>query len=434
MSPSDDPVVTATNAPRVALATLGCKMNYVELEEIAEGLLRAGFRVVPFGTPADVTIVHTCTVTARSDFKSRHLISRARWYSPGGRIVVTGCCAELDAERLRALQGVTMVVPRARLPVLPALLAGADEACAQARVPTVRSRTALSRAFLKVQTGCDQRCTFCRVWQARGPSVSVPEDLVIAQARVFLDQGFQELVLTGVDMGSWGVDLGRGRAFGSLLERIASLEGDFRVRLSSLYPVDIDDRLFALVTTHPKVCRHLHLPVQSGSLRVLRQMGRHVDPAWLRDLTWKLREASGWFGLGADLIAGFPGETEEDFEATCRFVEESALTYLHVFPYSRRPGTPAASLQGLPPPTIKERARILRDLGARRRAEYRASHPGGEVQVLIERRRDRTSGLLTGFTSDYLRVFTQGPDSWGGRLVWVRVGPALAPVPPGPDE
>ncbi|MCU0613137.1 MAG: tRNA (N(6)-L-threonylcarbamoyladenosine(37)-C(2))-methylthiotransferase MtaB [Candidatus Eisenbacteria bacterium] len=417
---------------RVALATLGCKLNFVETEELGEILARHGWQVVPFGTAAEITVVHTCTVTGRSDFKSRHLISRARKASPNGKVVVTGCYAELDPDALRKMPGVAFVVRRTRLHDLPALLAElqpeARATSADAPEWVVRRTTRLSRAFLKVQTGCNQRCTFCRVWKARGPGNSVPLDAVLTQASVFLDQGFEELVLTGVDMGSWGSDIGLGRCFGSLLERIVELPGRFRVRLSSIYPVDIDERLFDLVTAHPKVCRHLHLPVQSASPAVLRRMGRHVEPAWLLELTWRLRNAAGRVGLGADLIAGFPGETHGDFSATCRFVEESTLTYLHVFPFSPRPGTAAAGFAGHFPEVIKERARILRELGAQRRATYRASHPGGDVEVLVERRRDRATGLLTGFTTDYIRIFAEGPDEWGGRLSQLRLPPGL-PAP-----
>lgn len=419
---------------RVALVTLGCKLNFIELEELAEGFAREGWEVVPFGVPADVTVVHTCTVTSRSDFKSRHLISRARRASPGGRIAVTGCYAELDADALRALPGVAMVVPRSRLFALPALLTRPSSSVPAAENrATTRSRTRLSRAFLKVQTGCDQRCTFCRVWRARGPALSVPAAHVLEQARVFLDQGFEELVLAGVDMGSWGSDLGMGRRFGWLLERVVELPGRFRVRLSSIYPVDIDERLFTLVTSHPRMCRHLHLPLQSASPAVLRRMGRHVALGRLLELTWRLREASGRFGIGADIIAGFPGETEDDFAETCRFVEASALTYLHVFPFSPRPGTAAAAMEGQhSPETIRERSRRLRDLSTRRRAEYRASHPGGEVEVLVERRRDRATGLLTGFTTDYLRVWFRGSDAWMARLARICL-PAGLPPPPATD-
>lgn len=417
---------------RIALTTLGCKLNFVEMEELSETLARSGFQIVPFGSAADATIVHTCTVTGRSDFKSRHLISRARKANPTGHILVTGCYAELDADTLGGLPGVSMVVPRSQLPALPALLAGilqGQPAITHTHPWVIRNRTRLSRAFLKVQTGCNQRCTFCRVWQARGPAASVPATQVVEQARVFLDQGFEELVLTGVDMGSWGTDLSIGRSFNTLLEAIVALPGRFRVRLSSIYPSDIDCRLFDLVTSHPKICRHLHLPVQSGSPAVLGRMGRHVEPTDLLDLTWRLRRACGRFGIGADLIAGFPCETKEHFLATVDFVRSSALTYVHVFPFSPRPGTAAA---GFPnqnsPEVIKARARILRDMGIQRRAAYRASHPGGEVEVLVERRRDRATGLLTGFTTDYLRVWFDGPEKLMGKLSALALGPGL-PTP-----
>jgi threonylcarbamoyladenosine tRNA methylthiotransferase MtaB len=218
-------------------------------------------------------------------------------------------------------------------------------------------------------------------------------------------------------MGSWGRDLSGDMDFGMLLHRLSELPGTFRIRLSSIYPMDITESVFDLVTTHPKLSRHLHLPLQSGSTSVLRKMGRHVSPAEFLDLTWRLRDTAGRFGIGGDVIAGFPGERETDFQATRKLIEDSAITYLHVFPFSPRDGTKAAELPDqLNPEIIKERARVLRALGNRKREEFRAALTG-PVEILVERRRDSETGLLTGFTSDYLRAHFDGPDEWMGKLV-----------------
>jgi len=423
---------------RVAMTTLGCKLNFVDGEEIAERLIRDGYVMVPFGEEADFTIVNTCTVTGRSDFKSRRLISKARRASPGGKIVVTGCYAQLDPARIAALPGVDLVVGHSFQHELSGLLADL-EGClpplivvaSESTQPTriIRHHTRLSRAFLRVQNGCNQRCTFCRVWRARGLSVSEPLEAVLQQARVFLDSGFEELVLTGVDMGSWGRDLKSDRGFADLLEILASLEGRFRVRLSSIYPMDIDDKLFDLVTTHPKVCRHLHLPLQSGSKTILQRMGRHISPGVFLELTHRLRAASDRFAIGADIIAGFPGETEDDFQATMQLIMDSALTYLHVFPFSARKGTKAALAPGqLPPELVKERARLLRLIGDKKRSAYRRECLNRDAEILVEKRRIDRIGLLTGFTSDYIRASFEGPDTWMGKLVVFENLPRTMPV------
>lgn len=411
---------------RVSIATLGCKLNLVDTEEIVERLAEHGYTIVPFGREADVTIINTCTVTAKSDFKSRRLISKAHRSSPDALVVVTGCYAQLDPDRISTLRGVHLVVGHSQQDQIPKLLLDLP----RTGTPTVRvdgwshppkrkirHRTTLSRAFLRVQNGCNQRCTFCRVWKARGSSVSEPLDDVVAQAQVFLDQGYEELVLTGIDMGSWGKDLPGGMNFGTLLGRLADLPGTFRIRLSSIYPIDITDRVFELVTSHSRLCRHLHLPLQSGSTAILQRMGRHVSQDEFMQLTWRLRDAAGRMGMGVDIIAGFPGETESDFHATMRLIDEAAITYLHVFPFSPRDGTRAAEFRDqLDPEIIRERARELRALGYKKREEFRASHTG-PAEILVERRRDSKTGLLTGFTSDYLRAHFTGPDDWMGKLV-----------------
>ncbi len=421
---------------RVAFATLGCKLNFVESEEMQQLLRDQGHAIVPFGEEVDFTVINTCTVTGKSDFKSRRLISKARRTNPQGKIIVTGCYAELDPGILAELEGVSAVLglgqERRLAQVMEDLWQGHAEKVAprgesDARLSVLRRETNLSRAFIKVQRGCNNRCTFCRVWQARGPSVSEPIERILAQTALFLDQGFEELVLTGVDMGSWGKDLDSKRRFSDLLAQLVALQGKFRIRLSSIYPMDIDENVFNLLTEHQRVCRHLHLPLQSGSPTVLNRMGRHMSPDQFIDLTRRLHDAAGRFGIGADVIAGFPGESERDFNLTREVVERSAITYLHVFPYSPRRGTAAARFPDqLAPDTIKHRARALRELGEIKRAAFRASHPGGPVEVLVERRKDRKTGLLTGFTSGYLRVFFHGPDEWMGKLRRIDFSPGLS--------
>ena len=418
---------------RISLTTLGCKLNFVDTEEMQQMLMDENFTIVPFGEKADVTIINTCTVTGKADFKSRRLISKAHRLDSKTKIIVTGCYAELDPDILDKLSGVSLVLSleeQSRITEHVRNLLDIDEnTCSLKQTGSTsspRHMTNLSRAFIKVQRGCNNRCTFCRVWQARGPSRSEPLSSILEQMHIFLNLGYEELVITGVDMGSWGKDLESSNRFSDLLARLVEESGTYRIRLSSIYPMDIDEQGFDLLTSHPRICRHLHLPLQSGSPAILKRMGRHMAPEEFLDLSLRLRDSAGRFGIGADVIVGFPGETDDDFSKTVDLVEKSALTYLHVFPYSARRGTAAARLPDqVPPSAIKDRSRILRSIGLRKRQEFRTSFPGGPAEILVEKRRLPETNLLTGFTSDYLRVDIPGPDEWMGKLKTIEFQPGL---------
>jgi threonylcarbamoyladenosine tRNA methylthiotransferase MtaB len=433
----------------VAFATLGCRLNQVDSQELQAALERRGFRAVPFESPADVVVVNTCTVTARAEVSDRQAITRAARRHPGARVVVTGCWAQADPGAVARLPGVDLVVGNADKPRLPDLVvrlvegggragsrvaANGTRAGAPARMevspvtaaalapPALPATTSRARAFVKVQDGCQHRCAFCIVPLVRGGSRSRPPAVIVDHVRRLLEAGHREVTLTGVDLGHYGADLTPRTTLASLLRELTGLPGLRWIRLSSILPAYFTPDLLEVVTGSPVVAPHLHVPLQSGSDRILRRMRRPYTVAMYRRLVERLAAARPGLGLGTDLIAGFPGETEADFEATLALVQALPFTYLHVFGYSDRPGTEAAALPGrLPPRVIAERNRRLRALGEAKSLAFRQSLAGSVQEVLVLDTRDRAGGRLVGLTGQYVEVLFDGPDALMRTIARVRV-------------
>ncbi len=346
-------------APRVFFWTLGCRLNQHDTAAMRTRVLEAGLAEAPGAADADVVVVNTCTVTARADQEARQIIRGLNRGIPSARIVVTGCYAQRSPEELCAFPGVSAVLgigerdDREALlqavagsaavpptPATPAVAVGSARAQREFRTeaPAHFGRT---RALLKVQDGCDAFCAYCVVPYVRGRSRSLPLEQALGRARRLLDAGFHEIVLTGADLGSYGRDLGEPRLLVRLVEALLRLGDGHRVRISSIEPNKVDLALVAMVGLEPRLCRHLHLPLQSGSDRVLRAMRRGYARAEYRALLERL-SSRGPMGIGADVVVGFPGEGDAEFEETYRFLEEAPVTFLHVFRYSARPGTMAA--------------------------------------------------------------------------------------------
>ena len=417
----------------VAFATLGCRLNQVDTQQL-QGLLEArGFRTVDSSESADVVVVNTCTVTARAELSDRQAIRRAARVSPHARLVVTGCWAQTNPGAVAALPGVDLVVGNAdkhRLPdLVDDLLEGAGGArvvvgdvAAARTVPAGPAAPAAgrSRAFLKVQDGCQHRCAFCIVPLARGASRSLDPGAVIDQAEALVAAGHPEIVLTGIDLGHYGADLVPRTTLTALLTRLASVAGLRWIRLSSLLPAYFTEPLLELVTSSPAVAPHFHVPLQSGSDRVLRTMRRPYTVAMYRKVVERLAGARPHVGLGADVIAGFPGETEDDAAATLDVVRALPLSYLHVFPYSERRGTEAARLDGrLDVRTVARRAARLRQAGQAASRAFREGLRGRVEEALVLDERG-VRGLV-GLTGNYVEVTFAGPDALRRRLVHVRV-------------
>ena len=423
----------------VALSTLGCRLNQVESQEIGALLEGHGFRVVPAGEAAQVHVINTCTVTGRADFSDRQLVRRVAREQPGAFLVVTGCYAQTDPEAVAALPGVDLVVGNQEKYRLPELL---DSLVKRAR-PTVRvgdigaaravpiapfARVAgRSRAFVKIQDGCQHRCAFCIVPAARGRSRSQEPKVVLDQVRALAAAGYLDITLTGVDIGHYGWDLYPRTTLAALLRTLAEVGGLRWLRLSSVLPSYFTPELVEAVTTLPVMAPHLHLPLQSGSDRVLRLMRRPYHTGMYRALVDRLAAAIPGLGLGADVIVGHPGEGPEDFEATLRLVEALPFSSLHVFSYSDRKGTEAARRPDhVPAVAIRERSRRLRQLGAEKSLAFRRGLVGGRREAVVLEARDRRTGLLAGLTDNYVEVLFEGPDTLGRRVVPLTITEARA--------
>jgi threonylcarbamoyladenosine tRNA methylthiotransferase MtaB len=389
--------------------------------------------IVPFTEAADVYVVNTCTVTDRADAESRQLARRARRMNPLARVIVTGCFAQTSPQAVAAMPEVDHVVGIGRLPDVLRAVRGELDATARVLVDDLRKAERVTtlgaevfggqtRAFLKIQEGCDLFCSFCIVPLARGRSRSVPPRSVLQQLQRLAAQGFQEAVLTGIHLGGYGEDLQPSIHLADLVEMIAELRPLPRVRLSSIDPPELSTRLLECVAGSDVWCPHLHVPVKSGADPVLRRMRRRYDASLLRDVLAEIRRVLPEAGLGTDLIAGFPGETAADFAATLALLETGPFTYCHVFPYSRRRLTTAAKFTDhVPPVEIAARAGALRRAAAAKRRGFAAQFLGREVRVLVEHARDRESGLLVGYSRNYLRVLVAGDDYWMNREVSVRL-------------
>ncbi|GBQ24204.1 tRNA 2-methylthioadenosine synthase MiaB [Acetobacter estunensis NRIC 0472] len=368
----------------VDILTFGCRLNTYE-SEVMRGHAAA---------LDDVIIVNTCAVTGEAERQARQAIRRAHRERPSTRIVVTGCAAQIDPDRWAALPGVTRVLGnedklKAESWSLPALESGHAVSDIMAARETaahlVTEFAGRTRAFVQVQQGCDHRCTFCIIPFGRGPSRSVPVGVVVEQVRALVASGYREVVLTGVDITSWGGDLPGTPRLGQLCRRLLALVPELeRLRLSSVDPVEIDEDVWRLLEHEPRFMPYLHLSLQAGSDMILKRMKRRHLVADAAAVIERARSIRPQIGLGADLIAGFPTEDEALFEETLAFLAQVAIPYLHVFPYSARPGTPAARMPAIPVVERKARAARVRALGAESAQRYYESLLGRELRVLME--------------------------------------------------
>ncbi len=401
---------------KVGLTTLGCKVNQCDSAALAENLKSTGFSLVPFSAFADAYVINTCTVTAFADFQARQLIRRALRKNPLARLIVTGCYAQTEPRTLAAIEGVACVVGNDHKHDIPELLSRpapgsprilADDIRRQRRFPYAPAAilTGRTRAFFKIQDGCDAFCSYCIVPFARGPSRSLPLSGVLDGARNFITQGFREIVLTGIHLGDYGRDLKPATSLTSALVGLLSQNPTARFRLSSIEPNEISDELLALSGHYRNLCPHLHIPLQSGDDDILKSMKRRYDTAFYRDLLDRVTRTWADVAIGIDVLVGFPGEGEKEFRHTVELLGKLPAAYLHVFPYSERPGTAALAIHPKVPEKIKkERAAILREVGAKKREAFARRFLGKTLPVLVEQTRDKKTGLAKGFSHNYLPV------------------------------
>jgi len=414
--------------PTFKTLTLGCKVNQYETAYVREGLLRLGYREADKGEPADLCIVNTCTVTSESDLKSRKVVRQLARQNPHAEIVVMGCYATRAPDVVAALPGVVEVVTDKRQ--LPELLARFGLVDLPGGISSFGRR---HRAYVKVQDGCRMPCSYCIIPRVRPVLSSRPVDDVLDEIRRLVDHGYREIVLTGIHLGHYGVDFAspgpndRRIDLARLVGRIVELAGRCRVRISSIEAVEVTPELIAVMADHPdRICPHVHVSMQSGSDAVLRRMQRRWASGRFVERCHAIRESLDHPALTTDVIVGFPGESEADFEATCRAVEEVAFSKLHVFRFSPRPGTPAAAMPDQVPSKVKQRrASELAEIGRRLRRQFLESLVGRDVQVLVETPVQHSPGMLAGTSARYAPVELPGDEACLGQLVWVTAGPVV---------
>jgi len=397
--------------------SLGCRLNQSEVETMARQFAAAGHVVVDDPAQADLCVVNTCAVTAEAERKSRHCVSALARANPGGRMAVVGCYATLSPQSCATLPGVAWVVPNdeKEQTVEMVMPSGRREGEREG----VRATSLRTRAFVRAQSGCDNHCTYCVTRLLRGPARSRPQADVVAEVQALVEEGHQEVVLTGVNLGAYGRDLGVLGGLRALIEVLLTYTDLKRLRLSSLEPWDVDGNFFQL-WENPRLCRQLHVPLQSGCDETLRRMERRITTAEFARLVEAARAAVPDLAVTTDVIVGFPGEDETAFRASYSFVAAMEFARLHVFPYSPRPGTAAAHLSGQVAPQVSDvRARAMRELGAEQASRFRQRFIGREMTVLWEQRRH--DGLWTGLTDNYLRAVTSTADDLHNRLTATRL-------------
>lgn len=418
----------------VSIVTLGCKTNQFESAAMSEQLVKAGYQQVDFDAGAELVIVNTCTVTSATDSQSRNLIRRARRMNPQARVVVTGCYAQIDPDTLAKLPGVALVIGNEEKKDFLTRLTTLDTDQPQVSVADIRqfeiaetlplsSFEQRSRAFVQIQNGCDAFCSYCIIPYARGRSRSVAVADVVKPLETLSAAGYPEVVLTGIHIGNYGQDLQPQLDLLSLLQTIEQSAFSGRLRLGSIEPTELPDTLLDYVAAAEWICPHYHIPLQAGDDEILERMNRHYTTDFFQELLNGIRQRQSSAAIGLDIITGFPGETEQQFDDTCEFLKRLTFSHLHVFPFSRRPGTPAADMKGqLPGDIIKQRAAKLREIGERKLAAYATQFVGQTLEIVIEG--GEVDGKKKGLSRNYLPVLIDAPGVEQGSCLQVEVSAA----------
>lgn len=410
----------------VGFHTLGCKVNQSETEAMTALFLDKGYQLGEFEAYCDVYVINTCTVTHAGDRKSRQMIRRAKQINPQAIVVVTGCYAQTSPEAIAAIEDVDIILGTN----MRHLIVDEVEAFAGSRVQLVDEKDTLTdfeeismdrviqkaRAYLKVQEGCEQFCTYCIIPYARGPLRSRSMENTLQEAKKLEQAGFKEIILTGIHLGAYGKPSEAEREAGAvqqvtladLCEMLLNETSFERIRLSSIEPTEVDDQLLRLFAENRRMCRHLHLPLQAGDDDVLEAMHRPYNTEQYRQEMARIREAVPDIALSTDLMVGFPGETDEQFENSLRFCDEIAFSSMHLFKYSPRQGTPAAGYPNQVPNEVKDiRSKRMQEMAERNMLRYMEAHLGQIVEVLVEEQ--RSDGIWLGHTDTYLHVAVDGP-------------------------
>jgi len=418
---------------KIAFHTMGCKVNQFDTAVMEERTRMTDHSIVAFDQSADVYVINTCSVTGNSDQESRRIVRQLKRRSPEAKVILTGCYAQTHPEEVAKIPGIDLVLGNREKQDLAGYLGGCDRTEGPVlRVgslipdgpldqPIIRQLSGHTRTFLKIQDGCDFDCTFCLIPRARGTSRSLPPDRVIEQVRVLEKNGCQEVVLTGVNLGTYGRDFKPKKSLAGLLQSLLNRTKIPRLRMSSIEPKTVTPELIEIVQS-ARICRHFHIPLQSGDDRILKKMNRHYSRDRYQRLIVSLAERFPNASFGTDVMVGFPGESEAEYRNTYELLEELPMSYFHVFPFSSRPETVAATMPaGISELEKKRRADELRRLSTEKRKRFSSAQIGRELQVLIEKERDPESGLLKGISDNYIKVLLPGPDALMNRIRTVRI-------------
>ena len=421
--------------PSVSFHTLGCKLNMAETSHLRRAFESRAFTVVPFGDSADINVINTCSVTAEADRKCRQVIRRSRRTNPKAFIIVTGCYAQLRPEEVADIDGVDVVLGnKEKAQIFQVIEQFTKREQTQVSVSCIDTHNSFdaallsddrTRAFLKIQDGCDYSCAFCTIPLARGKSRSAPPNEILSQVHELAARGVQEIVLTGVNVGLYGqgsADQNGEHNLLTLLRRLAAIEKISRYRISSIEPNLLTNEIIDFVTDTPQFVPHFHIPLQSGDNHVLGTMRRRYRREVYAERLSYIQERMPHAGIGADVIVGFPSETPERFDATYRFLESLPVTYIHAFTYSERPNTVAVSQSQVSVPTQERRARtrLLRNLSAKKERDFAIKHKDTVRPVLWERA--ETNGLMMGYTDNYIRVERPHDPDRSGQIEHVWLG------------
>ncbi len=415
---------------RVALHTVGCKLNFAETNAIGEEFLRRGFEIVDYKDEADVYVINTCAVTSTAERECRQIIRRALRKNPNAFVAVTGCYAQLRPQELAQIEGVDVVLgAKEKFQLFEKFDEFEKQNSSSVYVSEIEEvyefhsafsleANSRTRAFFKIQDGCDYTCTYCTIPKARGRSRSMSIEELLFEFKKLVNANYKEIILTGVNVGDYGRK--NGTSLFEALKEIVKVEGEFRVRISSIEPNLLSEDILKLTADEEKLCNHFHIPLQSGSDNVLKLMQRRYNSSYYEDLIYRAKEIVPDLGIGVDVIVGTPGETEKDFQTTYEFLERLPISYLHVFTYSERPGTKALEIEGkVPVEERKRRNKILRELSERKRKAFYNSMFGKETTVLFEEQ--NKDGFLKGFSDNYVRVQIPAQKNFVNQFVNVQI-------------
>lgn len=419
---------------RVAFYTLGCKVNQYDTESMINLFKEADYEVVDFKEKADVYIINTCTVTHQGARKSRKMTRRAKRRNPEAIVAVAGCYPQVSPAEVLEVSGVDLIVGTEGRKGIVNLVEQAELATEPLNfvqdvmetedfeeIP-IKESEERTRASLKVEDGCDHFCAYCIIPYTRGTVRSREINDAVAEAKRLAENGFKEIVLTGIHLGAYGNDNQEELSLIDLIKKLLPISGIERIRLSSIEATEVEQELIELLAREEKLCRHLHIPLQSGSDSILKKMNRDYTVAEYAEKINEIKNEVPEIAITTDVMVGFPGETEEDFMDTYRFVQEIGFSDLHVFKYSKREGTPAADFPDQVHSKVKkERSAKLRELADEIAIAYRRQFIGKELDVLLEEERDRRTGLLTGLTDNYLKVMVAAADNYKGELIDVNL-------------